>query len=281
MLSLKRLIHLLRIPQWSKASFVLLGVVYSGSVNYWARALLAALSFCLVASSVYIYNDLKDKEHDSLHPHKSQRPLAQGEVSFVFALGLALTLLLSGFFLAFCISQRLPLILAIYLIINFAYNHGLKTIPVIDVLCIASGFMLRILSGTIGIGIFLSWWLIWAATFLSLLIALGKRRLEQQLDCNMLTRSVLKKYSPKVLDALIAMIALISFLTYFFYCILVRAESFYFMLTLPFAGLGLWRFTKLCMQENRLDDPVVIFLKDTISQLALFCFLIFTFLAIV
>lgn len=281
MVSLRQFVRLLRIPQWSKAAFVLLGVVYSGAVDYWPRALLAALSFCFVASAVYIYNDLKDKDQDSLHPHKSRRPLAQGEVSFVFAMSTALVLLLSGFLLAFIISKLLPVILAIYLLINFAYNHGLKNIPVIDVLCIASGFMLRVLSGTIGIGIFLSWWLIWAATFLSLLIALGKRRLEQQLDFNMLTRSVLKKYSPKVLDISLTVIALISILTYVFYCIFGRVQSFYFMLTIPFAGLGLWRFAKLCCQGNHIDDPVAIFLKDKISLLALLCFLILTFLAVI
>ncbi len=283
MVSLKQFMHLLRIPQWSKAAFVLLGVIYSGAsaVEFWPRALLAALSFCCVASAVYIYNDLRDREQDSLHPHKSRRPLAQGEVSLLFALITALTLLLGGFIIAFFISKWLSLFLAIYLIINFLYNHGLKNIPVLDVLCITSGFMLRVLSGTVGIGIQISWWLISAATFLSLLIALGKRRLEQQLDFNMLTRAVLRKYSPQILDLAIATVAFISFITYLFYCIFERGESFYFMLTLPFAGLGLLRFAKLCMQSNQLDDPVAVFLKDKIALFAILCFLLLTLLAVV
>src|SRR5690606_11953620 len=114
--------------------------------------------------------------------------------------------------------------------INLAYNHFLKLIPILDVLCIASGFMLRVLAGTIGIGLAISGWLTLAATLLSLFIALNKRKLEMQLGLKHSTRKVLKKYHPDFLHRLIIVIGLACFIIYFLYIIYVRNESFYFIL---------------------------------------------------
>ena len=158
--SLRQFFQLLRISQWSKSSFVLLGVIYSGASLYWPNALLAAFAFCLSSSAVYIYNDLIDREADRLHIYKSLRPLARNEVSLNFAIYLAIVLSIASLSLALLISKQLLILLASYLFINLLYNHGIKNLPGLDVLCIASGFMLRVLAGTVGIGLPFSWWLI-------------------------------------------------------------------------------------------------------------------------
>ena len=164
--------------------------------------------------------------------------------------------------------------------VNLAYNHVLKLIPVLDVVCIAIGFLLRVLAGTIGIGIAISIWLTTAATLLSLFIALNKRRLEIQLGLKHSTRKVLKKYHPLLLQKLIVGTGISCFLVYLFYIIYAREESFYFVLTLPFAGFALWRFAWLSTQDIENDDPVDVFLSDRLSRVNLWCFAVLTFMAL-
>jgi 4-hydroxybenzoate polyprenyltransferase len=280
MASIKQFFLLLRLAHWPKAVFVLLGVFYSRSLPFLPDALLAALAFCLIASAVYIYNDLQDREEDKLHPHKCRRPLAAGEVSLDFALIMLAILLVGGLVLAWSISTKLAAFLGLYLLINLAYNHLLKNLPVIDVLCIASGFMLRVLAGTIGIGLPISWWLTVSATLVSLFIALCKRRLEKQLGLKYSTRAVLEKYSFPSLDAMIVSTAVACFISYFLYAIYAHEDSFYFLLTLPFAAFGLWRFAWLTIRGGDNDDPVSLFISDNLSRFNLLCFFILTCVAL-
>ncbi|STX28645.1 4-hydroxybenzoate octaprenyltransferase [Legionella beliardensis] len=278
--SLKKIAYLLRLSHWSKAAFIFLGVIYSGLPEYFLSAFLAALAFCLLSSAVYIYNDLQDREHDRAHPQKCNRPLAAGEISLVWAVSLLIFLLVGGILLAWLISSILAAILGIYLIINLAYNYILKQIPVLDVLCIASGFMLRVLAGTIGIGLPISWWLTITATLISLFIAFCKRRLEKQLSLNSETRAVLKRYSQSTLDLLITITAVSSFISYLLYTLLVRDESFYFLITLPFAAIGIWRFAWLSTRTSFDDDPISIFFDDALSRFNLLCFISLTLVAL-
>lgn len=280
MTSLKQFFYLLRFSHWTKSAFVFLGVIYSGTLEYLVDAILAALSFCLIASAVYIYNDFQDMEEDRLHPHKRLRPLASGEISLDIAFGTLVMLLLVGLLIAWSVSMTLAVILAVYLLVNLAYNHLLKSIPILDVLCIASGFMLRVLAGTIGIGLPISWWLTITATLVSLLIALGKRRLEKQLGLSYDTRPVLKKYSTKTLDYLINGVAISCFIAYLLYTIIVHDEAFYFLLTLPFAAIGLWRFAWFTRQDSPSDDPISLFFGDNLSRFNLLCFVLLTLVAL-
>ncbi|WP_425169574.1 decaprenyl-phosphate phosphoribosyltransferase [Legionella sp.] len=277
---LKHLFMLLRVPHWAKAVFVLLGFCYSPVPGYFVPALLASLAFCLISSAVYIYNDIEDKTEDSLHPHKQYRPLASEKISIAEAICILFLLLIMGLILSWFISKKLTLILCTYLIVNIAYNHVLKLIPICDVVCIALGFMLRILAGTVGIGLPISTWLTLAATLLSLFIALNKRRLEMRLGLKHSTRQVLRKYHPALLRALIIGIGIATFVTYILYIIYARNESFYFMLTVPFAAIALWRFGWLVTQDIDNDDPVIVFLSDRLSRINLWCFVVLTFMAL-
>lgn len=271
---------LLRISHWSKAIFVLFGFFYTPLKGYFVPALLAALAFCLISSAVYIYNDIQDKVEDKLHPHKKRRPLASERVSLSEAFSLLLLLLTVGLVLGWLISNQLALILIIYLLINLGYNHWLKAIPVLDVVCIALGFMLRVFAGTIGIGLVISGWLTVAATLLSLFIALNKRRLEMQLGLKHSTRKVLKKYHPLLLQRLILGSGVLCFVVYLLYVIYARHQSFYFILTLPFTAFALWRFSWLTTQERDNDDPVDVFINDRLSRVNLWCFAVLTFMAL-
>jgi len=277
---LKNLLLLLRVSHWTKAVFVMLGFFYTQFTGYLVPALFAALSFCLISSAVYIYNDIEDRSEDSLHPHKCQRPLASDKVTVTDAIFMLFLLLITGLALGWMISTQLAMILTIYLVVNLAYNHLFKLLPIFDVGCIASGFMLRVLAGTVGIGLPISAWLTVAATLLSLFIALNKRRLEMQLGLKNTTRFVLNKYNPVHLHWSIVGVGIATFAIYLFYTVFARNESFYFVLTLPFAAFALWRFAWLATQDIDNDDPVNVFLGDRLSRVNLWCFVILTCMAI-
>ena len=276
----KNYLELLRVSHWSKAVFVMLGFIYTQASGYFMPALLASLSFCLISSAVYIYNDIEDRSEDSLHPHKSRRPIASDKVNVTEAIFMLFLLLFSGLTLGWMVSKQLALILSVYLVVNLAYNHVLKLIPFFDVACIATGFMLRVLAGTVGIGLPISGWLTVTATLLSLFIALNKRRLELQLGLKHATRKVLKKYHPIILNWLIIIIGTACFVTYLFYTFFARNESFYLMLTLPFAAFALGRFSWLATQDVDNDDPVNVFLSDRLCRINLWCFAALTFMAL-
>lgn len=278
---LRKIFLLLRVSHWTKAIFVLLGVIYSNIPSFWPKAILAALAFNLIASAVYIYNDIQDLEEDKLHPRKHKRPLAKGVVSVLFALIVFFFLLIGGLTLGFYVSSNLGAILGLYLLINFAYNHLFRNIPVLDVLCIASGFMLRIFAGTLGIGLAITWWLTLTATLLSLFIALSKRRLEMQLLSARERRAVLKKYNPYLLSILITSTAVFCLIGYMLYVYFVRHSSFYFMLTIPFAAFGLWRFARLSTRDREKDDPIALFFTDKLSLLNFCSFFLLSLVALV
>ncbi|KGP62412.1 phosphoribose diphosphate:decaprenyl-phosphate phosphoribosyltransferase [Legionella norrlandica] len=271
---------LLRVSHWSKAVFVMLGFFYTPVPGYLFPSLIAAFSFCLISSAVYIYNDIQDKVEDSLHPYKCSRPIASEQIAIFDAIVIMLLLMIIGLTLGWLISKKLVLILTLYLLINLAYNHLLKLIPIFDVGCIALGFMLRVLAGTVGIDLGISAWLIVAATLLSLFIALNKRQLEMQLGLKNSTRKVLRRYKPDFLQKFIIATGIACFITYLFYTVYARDESFFFLLTLPFAAFALWRFAWLANQEKQNDDPVNVFLSDRLSRINLMCFAVLTFMAL-
>lgn len=276
----KNLFWLLRIPHWSKSLFVLIGFIYTPTPGYFLPALLAAFAFCLISSAVYIYNDIEDQQEDKLHPLKKNRPIVSGQVSMGEAVLVLFLLLVGGLILGWLVSKKLALILGLYLAINVAYNHLFKVIPVLDVLSIALGFMLRALAGTVGIGLPTSAWLILAVTLLSFFIALNKRQLEIRFNLKHHTRKVLRKYHPHLLSNLILGVGISTFLTYLMYVIFAQGQSFYFMLTLPFTAIALWRFAWLAKQEIDNDDPILLFLSDRLSRFNLWCFIILTLLAV-
>lgn len=282
-ISLKNYVTLLRLPQWSKAIFIFIGVIYSnGKLDDWLIASQAAFAFCLVASAVYIYNDLRDCNEDCHHVQKAKRPLASQRISVQWAYILMVVNILAGFLIAINISTTLMMILGCYLGINFLYNHGLRELPISDVMCIASGFMLRTLAGTIGVNVPITWWLVIAATLLSLLIALCKRYLEIRFTTNGSVRPALKKYNLTILEHLITYTASGSIVFYTIYVFFVRHGALSFLLTIPCTMIGLWRMIHLTYHSKHLqtDDPVALFLADEVSCINAVIFFILTVISL-
>lgn len=178
---MKERLRLLRPAHCLKNLLVLLPLIFSGKLTQAASAvqgLCAFVCFCLLASAVYIFNDLCDRERDRLHPRKRTRPLAAGTVRTCEAIGLALLLLAA--LAALGLWRRLPagawLCLGAYLCVNLCYSLELKNVPILDVLLLSVGFELRVLFGAAVIGVPVSSWLYLTVAFFSLYMGFGKRR---------------------------------------------------------------------------------------------------------
>ena len=178
---MKDFFELIRWNHWAKNVFVLAPLFFSGDyydISNVAQVLKAFFIFCLVSSCVYIFNDLLDYEADSAHNKKRLRPLPSGRISKPMAM-----LILSIMFISVCLllyTLRMPInfiyVVLLYALINLIYSMGLKHIPVLELILVSSGFVLRLVGGGEALSIGLSPWIIAATASLSLLITVAKRR---------------------------------------------------------------------------------------------------------
>jgi 4-hydroxybenzoate polyprenyltransferase len=264
-------VKLARPQQWVKNAFVLPGLVFGHALEDPEKvtaALLATLAFCLMSSAVYAMNDLFDRERDREHPDKRGRPIASGEISVragaLFALMLgacALAIgLTAGFTAGFTAGPWVVAILAIYALMNLGYSLGLKRVPVVDVFIIAAGFMLRILAGTVGIGIEPSRWLLLCGFLVTLFLGFAKRRAEliRLADDAGKHRPVLDAYTEGFLDTAIMVCATGMVIAYGFYTVSPDTLSLHgtdLTLTLPFVLFGTFRYLFLLRHRGGGGDP--------------------------
>jgi len=272
----RALVRLMRPHQWLKNGFVFLGVVFG---HGWEDPTLVAevialfAAFCLSSSAVYIVNDIADRDADRLHPTKRFRPLAQGEIGVGPALSLCIALGLGGLALAATVSVPALLIVAGYVALNLAYSAGLKHVAILDVFMIAGGFMLRILAGTVGIGIPPSKWLLLCGLMLTLFLGFGKRRAELlavtgngNSDGGSGQRASLDGYSRPLLDLLIAVSVAGAAIGYALYTVDAATIALHgtdkLILTVPFVLYGLFRYLQVMYSKGGGGDPAWEVLTD-------------------
>jgi len=276
------LIRLLRPQQWLKNGFVLLGLLFGHAWHDPARvtqALLAFAAFCLLASAVYVMNDLIDCEQDRRHPHKRRRPLASGAVSVPAALALMTACCIGGLALVLVSDNQAPWLFLLYVVLNIAYTLKLKHVVLLDVFIIASGFMLRILVGTLGIGIAPSQWLLLCGLMLTLFLGFAKRRAElgvpglpgadDDVDANINVnahRRVLEHYSPALLDQLIAVATAGAIVSYSLYTVSPETVALHgttnLIYTVPLVMYGMFRYLFLLHRRGGGGDPAQQLLSD-------------------
>jgi 4-hydroxybenzoate polyprenyltransferase len=271
------LIKTMRLRQWPKNIFVLAALVFDRqlfTLDALLISLLAVFIFCLVSSLVYIINDLADIEADRLHPDKRNRPLASGKLSKSWALGAAIVLGLLTLPTAFVISINFGLVVSGYLVLMLVYSFWLKHVPLLDVMIIAAGFVLRVAAGLTVIQTQeFSPWLFVATTFLSLFIALGKRRseidlLEQGAGSH---RQVLGGYSLALLDQLLIIVVSATLMTYCLYTFSssITPGNYSMMLTIPFVIYAIFRYLYLIRIDHVGGAPEEIVLTDRPIQVAI------------
>lgn len=265
-------IRLIRLTNWFKNIFVFVPLVFSKHLfdkEYFIPSLIAFFSFSLAASFVYIVNDIFDAEKDSLHPTKKNRPIASGMISQKSAIILALIILLILIPLLI-ISKNYYFIFIIiaYIIINYFYSIVLKEIVIVDIFCIAIGFMLRIIGGAVIISVNISSWLILTTLFLSLFLAVMKRRAE--LSSILKTpkqRTVLEYYSINFIDQISAITASGVIISYALYTVadrtIIMFGSEYFVITTLFVVFGIFRYMFLVIHKNIGENIVDALFKDT------------------
>lgn len=247
LLALIRLIQLMRPHQWLKNAFVFAGLVFSQSLHDGPLALrvfYTFAAFCCFSSMVYILNDWHDRASDALHPTKRNRPLASGAVSVPAALILAGLLLVAGVVLA-ANNPTLLGLLGAYTLINVAYSWRLKQVPVVDVSIIAAGFMLRLLAGTLAVGIPPSRWLLLTGIFLTLFLGFCKRKAESFQD-EASQRAVLAHYPAALLDTFIAVTMTATLTTYSLFATTPEAQLQHgerLLYTVPVVIFGMLRYT--------------------------------------
>lgn len=198
-------LKLLRPHHYIKNILIILPLFFSGtfltSPGKILNAIYAFICFCFVSSAIYIINDIRDKEQDKNHPRKSQRPIASGAVSVKAGMIILTALLVIAAVISLVFLPPLSSLFLIgYIVINLLYSFGLKNIPVWDVTCVASGFLLRLVYGAFVTGIVISNWLYLTVITASFYMALGKRRNELLHKGEASTRKVLEKYTIGFLD---------------------------------------------------------------------------------
>ena len=255
----------MRPHQWLKNAFVFAGLVFSQSWHDGAvalRVLHAFAAFCCVSSMVYILNDWHDRASDALHPVKRRRALASGRVAAPAAFSLAAALLFAGVYIADG-NRTLLLLMATYALLNIAYSWWLKRVAVVDVSIIASGFMLRLLAGTVAVGIAPSRWLLLTGIFLTLFLGFCKRKAESfQEDASQ--RVVMADYPPALVDTFIAVTMTATLATYSLFASspeaqLQHGERIFY--TVPVVVFGLLRYTYQ-VHRGRGEDVARDLLRD-------------------
>jgi HAD superfamily hydrolase (TIGR01490 family) len=247
-------LKLMRPHQWMKNGFVFVGVIFGHAwkvPEMLLGALLAAAAFSLVASAIYIVNDYADRERDRVHPKKRHRPLAAGRVMPAAALGLATLLAAAGAAIGAAAGPAVLALLAIYAAMNLAYSFALKGVVILDVFLIAAGFILRILAGTLGIGIAPSQWLIVCSLFLTLFLGFTKRRSELLVVSSeyIVHRKALLHYNPALLDKLMGICAGAALMSYSLYTMSEQTARLHgtenLIYTIPFVAYGMFRYLYL------------------------------------
>ncbi|MDX6611430.1 MAG: hypothetical protein QOD75_616 [Blastocatellia bacterium] len=276
---------LMRPRQWVKNGFVLMGVLFA---NAWRqpqmlqRVLLTTLAFSLIASGVYVLNDLLDRERDLQHPTKKFRPLAAGKVSVTVAVVLLGILWIAGGGVGLLVSRAVLLILLAYVGINLLYSLGLRQVVILDVFLIAAGFMLRILAGTLGIGIAPSQWLLICGFMVALFLGFAKRRAELYALSGETSnhRSVLAHYQPVLLDKMIVVTATCVILTYSLYTMSpVTVQNHHtesLIYTAPFVMYGIFRYIYTLHNHQTGAEPATEIFRDPHILLSIAGWLIVT-----
>ena len=215
-----------------------------------------AIAFSLVASGIYILNDIADRDADRRHPVKTSRPVAAGTISVPLATRLMLALLAAGLAVGYWASPLVAALLVVYTALNIGYSYRFKQIVLLDVFVISSGFLLRILAGTLGIGIQPSGWLLLCGLLVTLLLGFAKRRAELgDLGEDAIGhRAVLGTYDPATLDHLVGVMAACTIMSYSLYTMSPGTLEVHgtanLIYTVPFVVYGICRFIFLLRRER-------------------------------
>lgn len=265
------LLRALRPHQWTKNLLVFAGLIFAQRLlDPWAlsHAAVTFALFCAAASAVYLFNDVRDRERDRLHPVKRLRPIAAGDLAPSTALAVAAGLAASALAGAAALGPPdLLLLIALYLAMQTAYTLGLKNVAIVDALVVATGFVMRAVAGAVAIDVPISTWLLVCTIFFALFISLAKRRHELvELPDGSAHRASLDGYDAGLLDQLISIATAACLMSYTLYvadpATAARLGTPLMPLTLPFVIYAFFRFLYLAHVRENISDPALVVVRD-------------------
>jgi 4-hydroxybenzoate polyprenyltransferase len=256
----------MRPRQWPKNLLVFAGIVFAaklGDVTRWGEAILCFAAYCALSSAAYIVNDLRDREHDRLHPVKRQRPIARGELPAGLAVALAGVLAALALGAGAWLGLASVGLLLAFAAIQLGYSFGLKHVVLLDVFAIGGLFVIRAVAGAAAVHVRISPWLLLCTALLALFLALAKRRGELVLVGARETpgRPVLEGYSLELVDQLVTVVAASTVIAYSLYTFTAR-DSKALMATIPFVIFGVFRYLLLVHRDDLGEEPEQVLLTD-------------------
>ena len=268
-------LKLIRVNQWIKNLFVFIPLFFSGNFfNYdlSLKSFFGFILFCAVASSIYIVNDYVDIEKDRNHPEKKFRPLAAGTISksnaIIFFIALVFLAIIGVILLQ---NYKVGIILFAYFIMNIAYSFKLKQVAILDVMIIATGFLMRVFVGGYITGILISDWTILLTFTAALILALGKRRGELvNSSISGQTRKSLDGYSLDFVNAGLIISCTVTIICYLMFTLSKSAQdSFhhYIIYTFIFVFAGILRYLQQTFVFQKTESPTKLIFKDVFLQL--------------
>jgi 4-hydroxybenzoate polyprenyltransferase len=281
--------------QWIKNLALYAALVFSGlffnnpqnDVPYFVTVTYACIIFSFLTSSIYIFNDIIDREADSKHPFKNKRPIASGKLPVATALAAGSVGIIIVTLLSLWLPTFFQILLLAYFVLQVLYANYFKHIPILDVASIATGFLIRIYAGAVVVNLHMSVWFLLTVISASLFLAVGKRQSERTLLTSATesalgsTRKTLKRYSQRLLDQYTGMFATATWLTYALFAFQhesSRSDTGFatlytflpktlhsqklLMLSLPFVIFGVMRYLQLVYESNQGESPERVLLND-------------------
>lgn len=275
-------VKLMRVSQYTKNGFIFLPLFFSGNITQWHLlflTLLGAFAFSLVSSAIYIFNDYHDRESDQKHPIKCKRPLAANTIPIPTAMALLVFCAVIG--LALGVYLNIFLYLLLYAGLNILYSLKSKHIAILDVLSVASGFIIRIfVGGAIG-SIILSHWIVLITFLLALFLALAKRRDDVLIFLNngYQARKSIDGYNLEFLNIALVIVAALFMVSYIMYVTSQQLYN-YLYLTVIIVIAGVMRYLQIIFVEKNSGSPSDILLKDPFLQISIILWGLFYWLCI-
>lgn len=281
------LLKALRPRQWVKNFAVFAALIFSGLLFYegaFEKVLSTFGLFVVLSGTTYLFNDLSDIKQDQKHPYKKFRPIASGDLPISIAVFVILIGLFVGLIWSYLISFFVFLSAIVYLILQVVYTKLLKKVPIMDLIIIASGYLIRVYAGALAISAHMNVWFLMTVISASLFLAVGKRRGEMTLLTTYKegeTRATLKRYTEHLLDIYTSMFATATWITYAMFSfnypkitpdgraltvisILPRTltSEKWLMITIPLVVYGIMRYLQLIYEKNEGESPERVILSD-------------------
>jgi len=269
---LSRLIQLARPGHWIKNLFVLAVLVFArkiGDAGAWLASLGALAAFCLASSAVYAINDVTDRREDAEHPEKRRRPVASGDIGVRTAVAFGVVLAAAALLLALAVGPWMPVVVGAYLVLMAGYTFGLKRIAILDVLLIASGFVIRAYAGGVALDVEVSHWLLLCTLTLALFLGFAKRESERVVLGPVAAETRLiewKLYDEKSLEHMMTVSAGLAIVTYMLYTVSERTErevvgNYWLFVTVLPVVYAVFRFYSRAI-AGEVSDPVDMIRRD-------------------